>query len=255
MTTGTTIENFPLAHKDHQGARIGMWLFLFTELLLFGGLFLLYAVYRHQFAADFHYAAAQLDTFMGGLNTVILLTSSLTMVLAVLHLENRKRKHAAWMLSATMIMGVIFLINKYMEWSTKIHHGLYPNSEVLQSHTPGESVFYSLYYLMTGLHGLHIIIGLIILTVMLVQVVRRPRKRVRLGNVNRADLLVQAGAGETLWQHGESEAVDEIKMTLIYGENEDVSDRLGIKMENAGLYWHLVDVVWIFLFPLFYLIT
>jgi cytochrome c oxidase subunit III len=255
MSTEPTLEIFPLAHKDHQGARIGMWLFLFTELLLFGGLFLLYAVYRHQFPADFHFAAGQLDTFMGGLNTVILLTSSLTMVLAVLHLEHRKRKYAAWMLSATMIMGVIFLINKYLEWSTKIHHGLYPNSEVLQSHTPGESVFYSLYYLMTGLHGLHIMIGLVILSVMLFQVVRRPRRWLRLGNVNRADLQIQTGSGDTLWRHGENEAVDELEVTLVYKDNEDVSDRLGIKIENAGLYWHLVDVIWIFLFPLFYLIT
>ena len=97
--------------KDHEGARIGMWLFLFTELLLFGGMFLLYAVYRNQFPEDFHYCAANLNIAMGGLNTLILLTSSLTMVLAVVHLEKRNRKYSAIFLSVTLFFAFWFLVN------------------------------------------------------------------------------------------------------------------------------------------------
>jgi cytochrome c oxidase subunit 3 len=195
---------------DYTGARIGMWLFLFTEILLFGGLFLLYAVYRSKFPGDFHFCASQLDTLMGAVNTLILLTSSLTMVLAVTFLEKKNRVLARVFLAVTIFFGVAFLVNKYFEWSAKFAHGLYPNSETLQVHPVGENIFYSLYYLMTGLHGLHILIGAVILAVMFVMMRRNSKQE---------------------------------------------PGRLGIKVENAGLYWHLVDIVWIFLFPLFYLIT
>lgn len=204
-------------HRDATGARIGMWLFLFTEILLFGGLFLLYAVYRSRFPGDFHFSAAELDTFMGTINTAVLLTSSLTMVLAVAGLEKKNRKIASIFLSVTIFLGVVFLINKYFEWSAKFAHGLYPNSEVLEYHTAGENIFYGLYYLMTGLHGLHILIGIVILSVML--------------------FLVSKKTGKT------------------GATAEEELEGLHIKMENSGLYWHLVDIIWIFLFPLFYLIT
>ena len=194
--------------RDQTGSRIGMWIFLFTEILLFGGLFMLYSVYLHQFRDDFHYGASNLDTMMGTANTAVLLTSSLTMVLAVAAAGMGKRKHTLLFLMSTIGLGALFLVNKYFEWSAKIEHGLYPNSKVLLGHTPGEHIFYSLYYLMTGLHALHIVIGLVILAVMVV---------FALGDKNR--------------------------------------ELLAGRMENSGLYWHLVDVVWIFLFPLFYLIT
>lgn len=210
-----------LSHKDNVGARIGMWLFLLTEILLFGGLFLLYAVYRAKFPEDFHYCAAGLDTAMGTFNTAILLTSSLTMVLAVTSWEKKDRKLTNIFLWATVIMGFMFLVNKYFEWSAKISHGLYPNSEILETHTAGEKIFYSMYYLMTGLHGLHIVIGLIIILVMMRHVSKKK-------------------------QPGEDLTTREVKHWW---------DKEFIKLENTGLYWHLVDVVWIFLFPLFYLIT
>jgi cytochrome c oxidase subunit 3 len=204
-------------HRDAIGARIGMWLFLFTEILLFGGLFLLYAVYRSKFPGDFHFSAGELDTFMGAINTAVLLTGSLTMVLAVAGLEKKNRKIASIFLSVTIFLGVVFLINKYFEWSAKFAHGLYPNSEVLEYHTAGENIFYGLYYLMTGLHGLHIVIGIVILSIML--------------------FLVSKKTGKT----GPAA--------------EEELEGLHIKIENSGLYWHLVGIIWIFLFPLFYLIT
>lgn len=242
---------------DHTGARIGMWLFLFTEILLFGGLFLLYAVYRTRFPEDFHYSAGTLDTMMGAVNTMILLTSGLTMMLAMVSLEKRNRKHTAWFLCGTILLGLLFLVNKYFEWSAKFHQGLYPNSEVMQTHTPGESVFYSLYYLATGLHGLHIVVGLIILGFMLYFVLRWPRKKVRLTTVNTDALTIKDGKGDTILDYKEEsdETIGEIEMNLIYHEHEDIADRLWIKMENSGLYWHLANVIRIFLFPLFYLIT
>jgi len=207
-----TVSHHP---KDYTGARIGMWLFLFTELLLFGGLFLLYSVYRAKFPADFHFSAGELDTFLGTLNTVILLTSSLTMVLAVAAFERRQKKPALGFMAGTIVLGLVFMVNKYFEWSAKFSHGLYPNSEILESHGPGENVFYSLYYLMTGLHGIHILIGIIILVVMFIWT---------------AGLKAESSQGN-VWED------------------------LGIKVENSGLYWHLVVLIWIFLFPLIYLIT
>jgi cytochrome c oxidase subunit 3 len=256
MTTVTgSADVLPHAQRDHVGARIAMWLFLFTEILLFGGLFLLYAVYRSRFSEDFHFAAGTLDTFMGAVNTMVLLTSSLTMVLAVTHMERKNRKYTGVFLSVTMLLGVFFLINKYFEWSAKFHHGLYPNSEVLQTHTAGENVFYSLYYLMTGLHGLHVIIGIAILVFMLYRVSRQPMKKIRLAAVNSAGLSLLGKEGQTLWQHTDAEPVEEIRLGLVYKEHDDVTDRDAVQVENAGLYWHLVDVIWIFLFPLFYLVT
>jgi len=200
-------------HRDPVGARIGMWLFLFTELILFAGLFLAYAVFRLRYAADFHYAAGELNVAVGTINTLILLTSSLTMVLAIAALERAQRRLCALFTSATILLGFVFLVNKYFEWSHKIHLGLYPNSPALAVKPPGEVVFYGLYYTMTGLHGLHVLAGMGVLTWMLVLILRHPRSRAFLAESHH------------------------------------------IRLENAGLYWHLVDIIWIFLFPLFYLIS
>jgi cytochrome c oxidase subunit 3 len=229
-------------HLDSQGSRIGMWLFLFTELLLFGGLFLLYAVYRIKFPADFHYAAKHLNTGIGAVNTLILLTSSLTMVLAIGALQRRHRRASIWFIVATIAMGLVFLVNKYFEWSHKIHDGLYPASEKLVDHTAGENVFYALYYGMTGLHGLHVVAGLIVLAVMIWVVKKPSRQVVELPENIRAQL------GPALFQNAEAVAIQ-------YREHRVQDQRRIDRLENAGLYWHLVDVIWIFLFPLFYLIS
>jgi cytochrome c oxidase subunit 3 len=216
MSTTTASEPLSHAHSDYTNARIGMWLFLFTEILLFGGLFLLYAVYRSKFPADFHFCAGTLDTFLGAVNTAVLLTGSLTMVLAVAGLEKKNRKPASLFLGLTIFLGFVFLVNKFFEWSAKIEHGIFPNSEVLQSHPAGENIFYSLYYLMTGLHGLHVVIAVVILSVMTVSISRTGKSGIE--------------PGEEL-------------------------DRQNIRLENSSLYWQLVTITWIFLFPLFYLIT
>ncbi len=195
-------------HRDYTGAKIGMWLFLFTEIILFGGLFLVYSVYRTKYQADFHTAAAELSVAIGAANTVILLTSSLTMALAIAAVRRSAKTASLVFQSLTILLAVIFLVNKYFEWGAKISHGLYPNSPDLLAQSHGIILFYGLYYVMTGLHALHVLIGIGLLLAMLV-------------------LTVQ----------------DRITSTDF------------VKLENSGLYWHLVDIVWIYLFPLLYLIT
>lgn len=194
-------------HRDDVGARMGMWLFLFTELLLFGGLFLVYGVYRHEFASQFRVAAMALNTTVGALNTIILLTSSLTVALSIAALQKGNKVLSLMLLTMTNILAFAFMINKYFEWAEKIHHGIYPGSEAMLNLPNGQILFYGLYYIMTGLHGLHVIIGLVFICIVMGFIVT--------GSVNKDSY---------------------------------------VKLENAGLYWHLVDLIWIFLFPLFYLI-
>ena len=195
-------------HRDDVGARMGMWLFLFTELILFGGLFFTYAVYRFLNQESFHVAAKSMNVFIGTTNTAILLTSSMTIALSIVALRNGKKILSLTLQGITVIFGLIFLINKYFEWMAEIHHGNYPGSPELLSQPPGHILFYGLYYVMTGLHGLHVIIGMVVIMFMM---------RFTIKDVITPDRMV--------------------------------------KLEAAGLYWHLVDIIWIFLFPLFYLIT
>jgi cytochrome c oxidase subunit III len=194
-------------HKDDVGAKLGMWLFLFTELLLFGGLFILYAVYLTRYPDEFALAGAELNVVHGATNTVVLLTSSLFAAMAVTAIKRGRKQATLTLLAATLACAGIFLVIKYVEWSAKIHHGIYPGSEKLVAGPPGESVFFGLYYLTTGLHGIHVIIG--------------------------GALLAWIGA--------------KVRSGKIHvGDN--------VTLENGTLYWHLVDLIWIFIFPLYYLI-
>jgi cytochrome c oxidase subunit 3 len=195
-------------HRDDIGARMGMWLFLFTELLLFGGMFILYSVYRYKYPDAFHLAAKDLNTIVGTFNTAILLTSSLTMALSIAAIQRKQKSLSVFFQFITIVLALGFMVNKYFEWTAKFHHGIYPGSDVLLSKPSGEIVFFGLYYVMTGLHGLHVIIGMVLIAVMM---------RYTSSGIIRSDSYV--------------------------------------KLEAAGLYWHLVDIIWIFLFPLFYLIT
>lgn len=195
-------------HRDDIGSRMGMWLFLFTELILFGGMFLLYSVYRFQYPNEFHLAAKELNTIMGAFNTAVLLTSSLTMVLAIIAIQRNQKTLSILLQMITIFLALFFLVNKYFEWTAKFHHGIYPGSEELLSKSSGEILFFGLYYVMTGLHGIHVIVGMFLIAVM-------------------------------------------TRMT----RNDIITKDSYVRLENAGLYWHLVDIIWIFLFPLFYLIT
>jgi cytochrome c oxidase subunit 3 len=193
-------------HKDYEGAKLGMWLFLFTEIILFGGLFILYSAYRSSYPIDFHESGHHLNALIGIANTFLLLTSSLTMALSIAAIQKGDRKLSICSLSVTIIFGIMFLFNKYIEWSGEIQNGLYPNSPELLAQSNGKQIFFGLYYSMTGLHGLHVFAGIVLLIVMLTWVIR--------GKISQSDFN---------------------------------------RLENSGLYWHLVDVIWIFLLPLFYL--
>ena len=195
-------------HQDYTGSKIGMWLFLLSEILLFGGLFLLYSSYRYKNPLDFHLAAWELNRAFGTINTLILITSSLFVALSIFFIRKGERQLSSLFLFATIFLGILFLGIKYVEWTTKIGHGLYPNSPRLLGRSKGEVLFFGLYYSMTGLHGLHVLVGIFILSVMLILTIKGK-----------------------------------------------IDEKHFIPLENSGLYWHLVDIIWIFLFPLFYLIT
>ncbi len=192
---------------DKTGIRIGMWLFLYSEIILFGGLFVLYAAYFHRYPEYFAEGGRELNRIIGSANTIVLLISSFTVAASITAIQRNAKKQAVGFLLFSLLCGVIFLVNKYFEWGTKIHHDIYPNSETLVNGEPGISIFFSLYYVITGLHGLHVIIGMGLLSVSLV--------------------CILSG-----------------KVT---------SERFSL-LDNSGLYWHLVDLIWIFVFPLFYLV-
>ena len=204
------IEKLPAEHVGHHdpaAGRIGMWLFLFTEVLLFGTLFIAFAVYLHKYRFDFREASGHLDRLLGAGNTLILLTSSLTMALSIAFLERSKKGASLGMLALTVALAVGFLVIKSFEWGAKIAHDIYPKSATMLEKPVGEQVFYGFYFTMTGLHAFHVIVGVVVILYVML--------RVQLGRTR--------------------------------------AERIGF-IYNTGLYWHLVDLVWIFLFPLFYLI-
>jgi len=191
----------------YAGAKFGMWLFLYTEVILFGGLFVLYAVYLERYPQEFGNAAEELDIYLGTANTVILLTGSMLVALAVSAIRKGNPRLTQKLLWGGAGTGVLFLVNKYIEWSGEIGHGIYPGSEVLAQRPHGEIIFFGLYYITLGLHGLHVLIGTILLSTMAVMTAK--------GAIHQNRFVV---------------------------------------LENSGLYWHLVDLIWIFIFPLYYLL-
>jgi cytochrome c oxidase subunit III len=197
-----------MAPSDPSGKKMGMWLFLYTEIILFGGLFVLYSVYFVRYTHDFIDGAAMLDRVFGVVNTIILLVSSFFVAASITAVRKGHHRVALAGLWGGLACGLVFLVNKYFEWGHKIEYGIYPGSDRLLDTPGGLNLFFGLYYVITGLHGLHIIIGMSLLAISLVLVYRR-------------------------------------KITA-------QKDAL---LENSGLYWHLVDLIWIFIFPLFYLVV
>ena len=197
------------APTAYQAAKLGMWLFLATEILLFGGLFAAFAVFRWYYLAEFHAASHHLDWRLGMTNTIVLIFSSFTAALAVDAAQHGNNKKVTACLATTVICGFIFLIIKYIEYSHKFHDGLFPGTAFFNS--PEFNVeyktFFGLYYCMTGLHGLHVIFGMGILT----------------------------------W-------------VLTKSTKNRFSSRYYTPVEVGALYWHLVDLIWIYLFPLLYLV-
>jgi cytochrome c oxidase subunit III len=203
----TDLESKTEIYNSETG-KLGMWIFLFTELFLFGGLFLVYAVFRAKYSEDFHTAARELNAFIGTMNTVFLLVSSMTVAMSITAVQKNQRRLAMFLVMVTLFLAALFMMNKYFEWSHKFELKLYPGSEVLKNLPRGELLFFGLYFMMTGLHAIHVLIGMILLSINFVKIGTH--------RVNQKHYLL---------------------------------------LENSGLYWHLVDLIWIFLFPLLYLIT
>jgi cytochrome c oxidase subunit 3 len=201
--------HYPNLEQQSHAARLGMWLFLATEILLFGGLFCAYGVYRFLYSDTFKLASTLIETKWGTVNTIVLISSSLTVALAHHEAEHGNGKKAGWLLLASVAAGAIFLGVKSIEYGHHFHDGHLPGRfytyAALQA--PGDSMFWTLYFLMTGLHGLHVVIGMAVLAVLAVLCLRGR-----------------------------------------------YSSGYATPVELGGLYWHLVDLIWIFLFPLFYLI-
>jgi cytochrome c oxidase subunit 3 len=201
--------HFVDSEQQFDSAKLGMWLFLVTEILFFGGLFVAYIVYRAWNPELFTMAATQLDTMMGGINTLVLIGSSLTMALAIRAAQTDNPNASIKYLASTVALAFVFMIIKYFEYTHKFHLGIFPGEYYTFTGIdhPKAHIFFSIYYMMTGLHGIHVIIGIGIITWLIIK--------------------TKKGAFNSSYY---------------------------TPVEITGLYWHLVDIVWIFLFPLLYLI-
>jgi cytochrome c oxidase subunit 3 len=196
--------------QRNEAVTLAMWVLLATEALMFGALFLSYLIYRLLFSQTFAAASAQLDSLLAALNTGVLLTSSLTIALAIQAVALRRRALALWLLAATVALGCLFLILKGYAWYTEYQHHLVPLRGFQADYSAlgeGAQMFFNLYFVMTGMHALHLSIGIAVVLVMMAYVAWSDRTAM-------------------------------------------VARRVGL----AGLYWHFVDIIWVFLFPLFYLV-
>jgi cytochrome c oxidase subunit 3 len=245
--------HFVSAEQQFSASKLGMWLFLVTEILLFGGMFVAYAIFRAWYPELYAEASTQLDTVMGAINTLVLLTSSLTVAWAIRGAQTDNQKVLFWNLVITVALAGTFMVVKYFEYTHKFDLGIYPGEHfVLEPGTttvtgevveplvpaaeggagaeaghaeagagdhgaharegaifsdPRAGIFFAIYYVMTGIHGLHVIIGMVAISI----------------------LAWNARRG---------------RYSSVYYT----------PVENVGLYWHVVDIIWIFLFPLMYLI-
>ena len=201
--------HFDTLTQQHEAATLGMWLFLITEVMFFGGLFLAYMLYRVWYPEAWSEASLELDVVLGGVNTVVLIGSSLTMALAVRAAQTGLRRATVSWLLLTMALGLTFLVIKYFEYAEKFehHHVPGPNFAFEGPHAGPAEIYFSLYFLMTGLHATHMLIGFVLLSVIA--------------------WMAHKGRFSSEWS---------------------------TPVEMSGLYWHFVDIVWIFLFPLLYLV-
>ena len=200
---------FVSSDQQFDAAKMGMWLFLITEILLFSGMFVAYAVYRVWYPEVFALASTELNPWMGGLNTVVLLASSLTVALAIHAAQTNKQRALVINLFVTVLLAAVFMVVKYFEYTHKFHLGIFPGEQFAYEEMGQRIVpiFFSIYYVMTGIHGVHVLVGMGVLTWLAVRAMRG---------------------------HFHSGYYTPVELT--------------------GLYWHLVDIIWIFLFPLLYLI-
>lgn len=203
--------HFRDGEHEFQTAKVGMWIFLLQEILFFAPLFVGFLLFKFLYFDDFHLLSKKLDVTLGAVNTVILIVSSFTVVRAVTAAQKGNKSALTENIIFTILCGFGFLIVKYLEYSHKIHDGTLPgslfnNPELLEA-APKAPLFFTLYFLMTGLHGLHVL----------------------------------GGIGVWIW-------------LLIRARRGEFGPNYYTPIEMTGLYWHFVDLVWIYLFPLLYLV-
>ena len=203
--------HFKSAEHEFESSQLGLWIFLCTEILMFGGLLVLYALFQSLYPEAFLEGARHLDWRWGATNTFVLLFSSFTMVMGIYFAQKNNSKMSGISLAITFFCGLVFMIIKYIEYSHKFHLGLFPGElfsyQGIGAETPYLNLYFSLYFCLTGLHGLHVIIGMGLIVWVMLKAFR--------GEFNKAYFT---------------------------------------PLEGVGLFWHLVDVIWIYLFPLLYLI-
>ena len=220
MSTGSTssghaahadhAHHFASANHQYSAAKQGIWLFMATEIMMFGGLFVAYIIFRNLYPEMYHEGASHLNWKMGATNTIVLITSSLSMALSIHYLQTGKKNAAAMNLAVTIVCACIFMVIKYFEYMEKIHHGLLPGNffHYAEAESPNLAIFFGLYFMMTGLHGIHVMAGIFLISWLLFRTLRG-----------------------------------------------DFSQTYYTPVEGVGIFWHIVDLIWIFLFPLFYLIA
>ncbi len=212
--------HFDSAEHEYDSSKLGVWLFLCTEILMFGGVFVAYAIFHNLYPETFKIGSKFTDVKYGATNTVVLLASSLSMALGIYYNQIRDKNKAVWALVFTLLCGFVFMGIKYLEYSHKIHMGLLPgdwyngNSELIAKELGNIEIpkniglYFSFYFMMTGIHGVHVLIGM----------------------------------GLIAW------------VTLRTARGE-FGPGYYTPVEGVGLFWHLVDLVWIYLFPLLYLVS
>jgi len=209
LAGGDVHEHFEDLEQQAHAARLGLWVFLASEVLLFGALFALFASYREHFPGIFREAVLHNTKVLGSVNTGVLLVSSTLVACGVHALRAGRRELAAGLVAVTMALGVVFLAIKFTEYATHFEEGIYPGGSgafFVEHGLRGFSEFWTLYYAMTGLHAIHVTVGVGVLGAMLIQLARGT-----------------------------------------------MEPRTAYRLELGATYWHLVDLVWIFLWPLFYL--
>ena len=201
--------HFYSMEQQLEASTLGMWLFLVTEVMFFGGMFLAYIVYRVLYPEAWILGSNHLDVLMGALNTAVLICSSLSMALAVRAAQTSNRMGQVINLALTIVFGSVFLVVKYFEYADKFEHHLVPgpNFDMSLPQANQQQLFFSIYFMLTGIHALHMVVGIGLMLV----------------------ILAMAWRGR-------------------------FSADYYTPVEMSGLYWHFVDIVWIFLFPLLYLL-
>jgi cytochrome c oxidase subunit 3 len=207
---GGHAHHFESAEHEFEASKQGMWLFMVTEVLMIGAIFVGYLIMRNRFPEAFHEAHKVLNVKLGALNTVVLILSSCTMVLGVSAAQRNNLKRCVSMLGVTVALGAVFCVVKYFEYTHKFHEGIFPSGYFTYEHlkdVPHAPMFFSFYFVMTGIHAFHVVVGMGLITWIITRVKRG-----------------------------------------------QISDKFFTPVELVGFYWHFVDLVWIYLFPLLYLL-